>query len=199
MKVYIGPYINWIGPYQIADKIFFWVDRKGIFPDDDPRHERWDYIACEKLGDWLADTWVSKFCNWYYGKKKRNIKIRIDDYDVWSMDHTLSLIILPMLLKLKEVKHGSPLVDDEDVPEHLRSTAAPELTEEENRYGSTDALFHDRWSWVIDEMIFAHESLNNDWQDEYYDRKDYDGMRVVEKRVGNGFRLFGKYYQGLWD
>jgi len=199
MKVYIGPYINWIGPYQIADKIFFWVDRKGIFPDDDPRHERWDYKACEKLGDWLADTWVSKFCNWYYGKKKRNIKIRIDDYDVWSMDHTLSLIILPMLLKLKEVKHGSPLVDDEDVPEHLRSTAAPELTEEEKKYGATDALFHDRWSWVIDEMIFAHESLHNDWQDEYYDRKDYEGMRVVEKRVGNGFRLFGKYYQGLWD
>ena len=199
MKVYIGPYINWIGPYQIADKIFFWVDRKGIFPDDDPRHERWDYIACEKLGDWLADTWVSKFCNWYYGKKNRKINIHIDDYDIWSMDHTLSLIALPMLIKLKEVKHGSPFVDDEDVPEHLRSTAAPELTEEEKKYGDTDGLFHNRWSWVIDEMIFAHESLHNDWQDEYYDSKDYDGMRVVEKRIGNGFRLFGKYYQGLWD
>jgi hypothetical protein len=28
---------------------------------------------------------------------------------------------------------------------------------------------------------------------------DYEGMRVVENRIQNGFRLFGKYYQGLWD
>jgi hypothetical protein len=28
---------------------------------------------------------------------------------------------------------------------------------------------------------------------------DYEGMKVVEARMQNGFRLFGKYYQGLWD
>jgi len=28
---------------------------------------------------------------------------------------------------------------------------------------------------------------------------DYEGMRVVEVRIQNGFRLFGKYYQALWD
>jgi hypothetical protein len=28
---------------------------------------------------------------------------------------------------------------------------------------------------------------------------DYEGMKVVETRIQNGFRLFGKYYQGLWD
>ena len=28
---------------------------------------------------------------------------------------------------------------------------------------------------------------------------DYEGMRVVEARIQNGFRLFGKYYQALWD
>ena len=28
---------------------------------------------------------------------------------------------------------------------------------------------------------------------------DYDGMAVVEDRIKNGFRLFGKYYQALWD
>ena len=28
---------------------------------------------------------------------------------------------------------------------------------------------------------------------------DYEGMQVVEARIQNGFRLFGKYYQGLWD
>ena len=28
---------------------------------------------------------------------------------------------------------------------------------------------------------------------------DYDGMKVVQERISNGFRLFGKYYEGLWD
>mgnify|MGYP003351123814 CR=1 FL=1 len=28
---------------------------------------------------------------------------------------------------------------------------------------------------------------------------DYDGMNVIYDRIQNGFRLFGKYYQNLWD
>jgi len=28
---------------------------------------------------------------------------------------------------------------------------------------------------------------------------DYDGMKVVQERITNGFCLFGKYYEGLWD
>jgi transglutaminase-like putative cysteine protease len=28
---------------------------------------------------------------------------------------------------------------------------------------------------------------------------DYDGMKLVEDRIQNGFRLFGRYYQALWD
>ena len=28
---------------------------------------------------------------------------------------------------------------------------------------------------------------------------DYEGMKVVEKRIQNGFRLFGVYFQSLWD
>ena len=55
MKVKIGTYKNWVGPYQISNTIFFWVDRRGIFDDDSPIYSRWDYKAEEKLGDWLAD------------------------------------------------------------------------------------------------------------------------------------------------
>jgi hypothetical protein len=199
MKVYIGPYKRWIGPYQITDMLFFWINRKGIFPDDDPRWKRWDYRAADWLGERLADSWVCDFCNWIHNKKPRKVSIHIDEYDTWSMDHTLSMIIHPMLLKLKEHKHGSPFVDDEDVPENLRSTAAPPLTEQQKNYGESDDLFHERWVWVLDEMIFAHASQLNDWEDEYYDRKDYDGMHVIQDRIKNGYRLFGKYYQGLWD
>jgi hypothetical protein len=200
MKVDIGPYKNYLGPYQIADKVFFWVNRKGIFPDDDPRWQRWDYKAADAFGDWLSETWVTKFCNWIDSKSKRKIKVRIDEYDTWSMDHTLALIIHPMLLQLKATKHGSSHVVDDDVPEELRSTAAEELTEDEKRWGSEDALFHKRWEWVMDEMIFAFElELNDDWEDVYYKNSDYDAMNVVLDRQKNGFKLFGKYYSGLWD
>jgi len=199
MKVYMGPYLTYYGPYQIVDKIFFWVDRRGIFPDDDPRHERWDYKMSERLGDWLGDTWVNDFCQWLYSKRKRKVRIHIDEYDTWSMDHTLSMLIHPMLEQLKETKHGSGHVDDDDVPEELRSTSAPDLTDEEKNYGHTDDNFHKRWDWVLDEMIFAHYSQFNDWEDKFYDSKDYDAMREIEKRIANGYRLFGKYYQGLWD
>jgi hypothetical protein len=199
MKVYIGPHKNWVGPYQIADTIFFWVDRRGIFADDDGRHERWDHKAAEWLGDKLADSWVNDVCNWLYSKRARKVRIHIDEYDTWSMDHTLSMIIHPMLEQLKDAKHGAPPVDDEDVPEELRSTSAPELTQEQKDCGEDDENYFKRWDWVLDEMIFAHASQFNDWEDEYYDRKDYDSMRVIQDRIQNGYRLFGKYYQGLWD
>ena len=32
MKVYIGPYTKWFGPYQIADAVFFWLDK---YPDQE--------------------------------------------------------------------------------------------------------------------------------------------------------------------
>jgi hypothetical protein len=147
------------------------------------------------------------------------------------MDHTLSPIILPMLRQLKEKKHGSPFVDDEDVPEHLRSTSAPA---KENEW-DTDANHHARWDWAMNEMIFAFEcKVDDSWEEEFrsgehdivwipIDAKgnevpkgehkyyqigkgpkdtyecDYEAMRVVEARIQNGFRLFGKYYQALWD
>ena len=154
------------------------------------------------------------------------MKIRIDKYDTWSMDHTLALIILPMLKQLHKTKHGAPCVDDEDVPEGLglRSTEAPA---KENDYDIDDNHFK-RWDWVLEEMIQAFECKNNeDWSEKYWtgtskiewqdtdseyggknckkmvelgDRKcDWDAYRAHEERNKNGFRLFGKYYQALWD
>jgi len=56
----------------------------------------------------------------------RVIDVHIDEFDTWSMDDTLSHIILPMLKQLKETKHGAPNVDKEDVPSELRPTIGEE-------------------------------------------------------------------------
>ena len=198
MKVYIGPYCNWIGPYQIAEKILFWMDK-----DEDER--------VHNFGEWLSDTWVGNFCDWVHSKKNRKVKVRIDKYDTWNMDHTLALIILPMLKQLRDTKHGSPSVDDEDVPEHLRSNPNRiKMSEDDiHKVESWDAddTIHDRWNWVMDEMIYAFEmELDEDWEMEIYKRggeswtdEKFAERKVINDRIANGFRLFGKYYRGLWD
>lgn len=205
MRVYIGPYKNWIGPFQIADYLKYF----GVSDD-----------RCHKIGKYWSNTWVNNVCTWIDSKRKRNIKVHIDHYDGWSMDSTLAYIIHPLLVRLKNNKQGSPLVDDEDVPESIRSTSAPV---KENEW-DIDDFHHQRWDYVIDEMIWAFEIINTNWESEYYDftdstdltfednsdgtgkllwknppKIDNESINKIQDRMNNAFRLFGKYYQALWN
>lgn len=228
MKVKIGPYKSWVGPYQIAEKLCFWA--KPEFDEYGFKHKP-DWV--HDFGTWLAEdrhgesSWLMRVCQWVESKRKQHIYVKIDRHDTWSMDHTLAYIVLPMLKQLDKTKHGAPYVSDEDVPEHLRSTSAPAKA---NEYDVDDNHFA-RWDWVLGEMIFAFESkLDDTWRDKYssgnHDIKfepcepdasgkpqmyemvkgpddtyecDYDAMAVEQARITNGFVLFGKYYECLWD
>lgn len=246
MKVYISKYRDhWISPYTILDYVFFWTDWSKRHRDkslaatleDEARVLRGEKSTWVERPEW-TDRWsdrlmpISNAIRWIGEKIYPRIEyVKIDRWDTWNMDHTLGQIALPMLKQLKATKHGSPLVDDEDVPEHLRSTAAPP---KENEW-DTDSNHHDRWDWVMAEMIFAFEHrLDDSWEDAFREGEidfvsvpvdingnevpkgehthyrmdrgpkdtykcDYEGMKVVQKRIDNGFRLFGKYYQALWD
>lgn len=140
--------------------------------------------------------------------KERKVFIQIDPWDTWNMDTTLALIIVPMLKQLRIGKDGgAPNVDDEDVPENLRKSSAPPVKDWE-----TDDNHFKRWDWVLDEMIFAFESKLTDWQDQFWNTPpvstendinpilgcDAAGINAYADRMENGFRLFGKYYSGLW-
>ena len=140
--------------------------------------------------------------NWLYDKfgysPEQKIKVHIDPWDTWSMDHTLAPIILPMLKQLKATKHGAPAVDLEDVPEELRPTNTEEWQKLYKEGGETDDKFFKRWDWVLDEMIYAFDCKAN--KDDVYMRfDDRDEMQKEQDRISNGFRLFGKYYESLWD
>jgi hypothetical protein len=237
MIVYINKYKDhWISPYTILDYMFFWTDwskcsrKKGIPTLEEEKnyveHPEW----VEKWSDRLLP--ISKTIQWVWDKVDHKIDyVKIDRWDTWSMDHTLSYIVLPMLKQLQSEKHGAPFVDDEDVPEELKSTSAPP---KENEY-DTDANHFKRWDYVLNEMIFAFEhKVDDSWEDayrsgdfdtiwvpvdekgnevpkgehKYYQMKDgpkhtyqcdYDAIQLVHDRMKNGFRLFGKYYEGLWD
>jgi hypothetical protein len=201
MKIKIGPYNNYVGPYQIAEKILFFIPKyKG--KNHLEYNEAYEKYV-DSFGKWLSedkdgnDTWLTKLCFWIESKRKRTIKVKIDRWDTWSMDHTLALIILPMLKQLNETKHGAPTTDDEDVPEHLRSTSAEP---KENEW-DTDSNHFLRWDWVLAEMIWSFEQLVDDSSEDKFHKDVFDKEGFLEhrKRVDNGLRLFGKYYRGLWD
>jgi len=129
--------------------------------------------------------------------KKRKVEVRIDKYDVWSLDHTLALIIAPALKVMRENLLGAPLIDDEDVPEELRRPKSFDVAE-----FWTDPNWHNRWEYVLDEMIFAFENhANIDWVEQFYPDNgpaDKVGLEAHMARMANGRRLFAKYYDGLW-
>ena len=228
MRVKIGPYKNFIGPYQIAECLCFWAkpeqDKHGFKHKPDWVHDFGTWLAEKQDG---SETLLARFCKWVESKRKRTVKVKIDPWDTWSMDHTLAYIILPMLRQLKATKHGAPFVDDEDVPSPLRSTAPGAKDRCEEDWDLDDNFFL-RWDWIIGEIIFAFEhKLDDTWEDKFFtgewdmktvpvDNKgeelytwepgerhtykcDYEGMKAVQDRIQNGFRLFGKYYSALWD
>lgn len=226
MKIYRSNYRHhWVSPYTILKVVCFWEKDDSVFynHEDVPGHKY------DKWVDFLTPFCVAwqKFLDFVHPEIKY---VKIDRWDTWSMDHTLADIILPMLKQLRKSKHGSPSVDDEDVPSPLRSTAPGARDRCENEWDS-DEHFHERWDYVLGEMIFAFEcKVDNSWQEKFssgeIDKKtvackwdengkatmyqwldgpnhtyecDYEGMQEVQKRITNGFRLFGKYYEGLWD
>lgn len=204
MKVTIGPYVDrWVSYVH-----YNYMNNKYDFrwDENNTRYERF----LERLEDTLQ--WIyNHSINLYLDRKQRKVKVKLHNYDTWGMDDTLALIILPMLKQLKETKHGVPMVDNEDVPEHLRQVE--QSWEEVNRSDENFERLQAAWEWVLDEMIFAFEmKVKDDWQEQYYGdmvkdedghwrmkNTDYEGMKKVQERISNGFRLFGRYYEALWD
>ena len=202
MKVYLSKYrYHWISPYTVLEKVFFWRE----IDYDEPIIDKWsDRLTPICQG-------IQKVLDFIHPKINY---VKIDRWDTWSMDYTLSFIVVPMLKQLKETKHGAPFVDDEDVPEELKSTSTPP---KENEW-DTDENHFKRWDWALNEMIWAFEqNLDNNSEEKFFDHAEWDekekdfgknlhkikidqpGLKAHQDRKANGFRLFGKYYQGLWD
>jgi hypothetical protein len=208
MKVILSNYRNhWLSPYIILKKICFWEkDEDNIYNlKDDPNnpYEKWVNflnpicVAVQKVLDVIHP---------------RVNYVKIDQWDTWSMDHTLAHIIHPMLIQLQKDKHGAPFTEDKDVPKELRSTSAKP---KENEW-DTDEFHFQRWDYILNEMIWAFEQkLKDDDESQFYDHSaceglpfeqslgklkvDRKGLKAHQERKAKGFRLFGKYYSHLWD
>lgn len=216
MKVYINKYRHhWLSPYTILDYLFFWTAWSRSSRTKDVLHDE----EIVEPPAWV-ETWaerlepVSRAIQWTLDRIHPRVEyVKIDHWDTWSMDSTLSTIIVPMLKQLRDTKHGYPLVADEDAPEYLRSHMAQPKEYE----WDADSLAEQRWDWVLAEMIWAFEQkITDDAESQFFDHSvsngkdpwdpDYIGPKfdkvgydAWQARKNNGFRLFGKYYEALWD
>lgn len=201
MKVTIGKYINFFGIYQLFDLL----QKVGVSED-----------KCFELAERYDESALANYLQERYTKKKRKVSVHIDDWDIWSVDDTLAIVVVPLLEKLREDKNGVPFIDNEDVPEHLHC--------EDKHHTEEDLKAMDkRWQYVLEEMLFAFKSKTSesDWVDLYIHNvgdmriatdvngwqefskvtesyMNHKGIETHQARITNGFRLFGKYYECLW-
>jgi len=222
VKVYRSGYRNhWVSPYTILKAVCFWEKDDDVFynHEDVPGHK---YDKWVNFLNPFCVAW-QKFLDFVHPEIKY---VKIDRWDTWSMDHTLADIILPMLKQLQKDKHGAPHVDDKDVPMELQSWTSPpkgEYDTDGHHFARWDYVLNemifafdckvdDSWSDKFSSGEFDKKTVACQWDEngkatmyQWIDgpnhtyKCDFDGMQEVQKRITNGFRLFGKYYEALWD
>lgn len=190
----------------------------GFSPDEDhkPKNER---IFKER-----PITWLYKFLLWVDSKKKRKVEIHIDRWDTYNLYNTLSLIILPLLKQFKEKNTGHPNIDVNDVPEEFKNLDMSDDKFYENNKKIWDWII-DEMIWTFQQLQpyydweeqyqsgecdFYHEVSKTDenGKPKLYQLKtgpdhtfEIDNARIKkhQERIDNGLRLFGKYFQSLWQ
>lgn len=141
--------------------------------------------------------------------------IEIHDEDMWSLDNVLAHIILACLKKYRET-------DRQGVPASFVQAADEyNATDEELKYS------HERYLEAIDDMIYAFNSIVNDYgSDKYYiedenappikyiemqedgseiehempmkTRFDREAYDIEQEKIKKGLELFAKHFSTLW-
>ena len=168
------PSDHWLSPYKILKAVCFWENDSDVFYGHG-KYKKWIELLTP------ISYWLMKFLDIVHPQIDY---VKINDFDTWSVDFTLAPIILEMLKRLKANKQGSPTVNLEDVPEDLRATNTESYSDQscfdfyQKESNFVYQPVHDRWSWVLDEMIFAFEHIVDDSWKEIFRSGIIDHKRV---------------------
>jgi hypothetical protein len=221
MKVFLSNYRNhWLSPYTILEKVFFWRE----IDYDEPVIERWSdrlnplCVAAQKFLDFVHPkinyVKIDRYDTWSMDhtlahiilpmlkqlKEKQHGAGFVDDDD---LPEGIGLRSTEALPKENEWDTDSNHFERWNWVMNEMIFAfeckIDDSWEDAFREGEIDML------WVpVD--VHGNEVPKGDHN--YFQMKDgpkntykcdYDGMKLVQNRIDNGFRLFGKYYQNLWD
>lgn len=177
----------------------------------------------DKVLDFILEAWqgvLNNTINKLLMQIRERPLIKIHEWDTWSVDYTLNLIIHPLLVQLKETQHGYPFTEYCDAPpEYIKPEQCEDVYRTEK--GSYNL---ERWLYILDEMIYAFDikqepdienydfkynlpklggkegnthppAVTNEKEKQRYERD----VKDWEERIQEGYRLFGKYYTALWD
>ena len=220
MKIYLSNYRDhWLSPYTILEKIFFWRE----IDYDEPIIEKLSNflnpfsVAWQKFLDFVHPR-ISYVKIDYY-----------DTWSMDSTLAPIILPMLKQLRDTKHGSpqvdpDDLPEYMRTTTTEDWDSQSVFDFYNEEQPDGYD---VHKKWDWVLNEMIFAFEHLvDDDWENEFSSGVmdhifvpcpdnpklstmengpnhtyvcDYDGIQKVNERIGNGLRMFGKYFRHLWD
>jgi hypothetical protein len=104
----------------------------------------------------------------YTKHKPQRVNVEIEHFDTYNMCNTLASIIYPMLLQLREVKHGIP-------SEFVDNIGGEDYVEQESfdfykeSYDDAHAIGCKRWDEVLDKIIWSfYQLINTDWEEQYH-------------------------------
>ena len=226
MKVYMSGYrYHWVSPYTILKAICFWEKDDDVFYNhlDEPNHkyDKWvnrlmpfctawmkfldfvhpkiEYVKIDYYDTWSMDHTLAHMILPMLKQLKatKHGAPLVDDEDV------------PEGLGLRSTEAGPKENEWDTDDNHFRrwdwvmdemifafECKMDDSWEDAFREGEID------WKWKVTntDPVTGKPTLyqTEDGPNHTY-KCDYEGMRVVEKRIQNGFRLFGRYYQNLWD
>ena len=126
-------------------------------------------------------------------RNRRKIKVHVDYFDTFSLDHTLSVIILPCLIQLKNSQQGIPILNKSNEDPNQMSFDFEEDVESLYYEKNTEA-----WDEIMDKMIWSFQQLAFDNENNLL-KLELDARLLYEERIQEGLDLFSKYYRALWD
>jgi hypothetical protein len=113
------------------------------------------------------------------GPKERKIDVQIDPWDTYSIDHTLSLIILPALLQLKHSMHGVPNEFGKYIGSDMDSNYTFDFINDDSK-----EVFDKRckeWEEILNKMIWSFQQiLCEDYDEKYHHGKMQVGWTPIQ-------------------
>ena len=220
MKIYFSNYRNhWLSPYTILEKVIFWRE----IDYDEPMIEKWSnrlqpfcrvwqkfldfvhphvaYVKIDRYDTWNMDGTLARIIAPMLKQLKtdKHGAPNVDDEDV------------PVELKSTSAPAKENEYDTDNNHFKRWDWAMDEMIwafEQKNPDCDwTDQYYsgnHDTLMVPVDKDGNEVEKKNA----KYFEMRsgpndtfkvDREGMEAHQARITNGFRLFGKYYEGLWD
>lgn len=117
---------------------------------------------------------IGKFLKTNEGRK---VNVEIEDFDTYSLDHTLALIILPCLLQLKETKHGVPGEFGDVGGADYEYQDSFDFYKETHNWAFQEQC--KEWDKILDKMIWSFQQLAlADPEEKYHHGKtEYDWIK----------------------